>query len=252
MRVEDPRQRRAIVVELVIVGILTFGFSALSAILSLIESQLGAGISETTVALNPAESSSVVIDVIQQLMRAARLLAIGALGAYLLWRTGIHLKEVGLGRPSRRDLAPGAGLAAAIGIPGLVLVAAASALGLNGHLIPAPDGSPWWRMLLLCLIAAGNAVAEEVVVVGYFMTRLRQLGVGEGVTLVSSAVLRGGYHLYQGVGAGVGNVVMGLVFGRWYQKTNRLWPLIIAHAFIDVIAFVGYALLADHLGWLGL
>jgi membrane protease YdiL (CAAX protease family) len=250
--VEDSRQRRAIVVELVIVGVLTFGFMAVSAILSLIESQLGAGISETTVALNPAESSSVVIDVIRQSMRAARLFAMGALGAYLLWRTGVRLKEIGLGRLSKRDLAPGAGLAAVIGIPGLALVAAASALGLNGHLVPAAEESAWWRVLLLCVIAAGNAVAEEVLVVGYFMTRLRQLGVGEGATLVSSAVLRGGYHLYQGIGGGVGNVVMGLVFGRWYQKTNRLWPLIVAHTLIDVIAFAGYALLADHLGWLGL
>ncbi|GAC79266.1 CAAX protease self-immunity [Gordonia malaquae] len=252
MRVEDPRQRRAIIVELVIVGILTFGFSALSAILSLIEARLGAGISETTVALNPAESSSVVIDVIRQSMRAVRLFAIGALGAYLLWRTGIRLKDVGLGRPAKRDLVPGVGLAAVIGIPGLALVAASTAVGWNAHLIPAPEGSPWWRILLLCVIAAGNAVAEEVIVVAYFMTRLRQLGVGEGATLVSSAVLRGGYHLYQGIGGGVGNVVMGLVFGRWYQKTNRLWPLIIAHTLIDVLAFVGYALLADHLGWLGL
>jgi len=29
-----------------------------------------------------------------------------------------------------------------------------------------------------------------------------------------------------------------------------LWPLIIAHALIDAVAFVGYALLAGHLGWL--
>ena len=69
--------------------------------------------------------------------------------------------------------------------------------------------------------------------------------------MAASALLRGGYHLYQGVGAGIGNVVMGLVFGRYYQLANRVWPLVIAHAVIDVVAFVGYALLHDHLGWVG-
>ncbi len=231
---------------------LTFGFSAVSSILSLIEMRLGAGISATTVALNPAESSVALIDVIRQSMRAIRLFAIGALGAYLLWRSGIRLKDVGLGRPTRRDVVPGLGLAALIGVPGLALVAAASALGVSGNLVPAPADSPWWRILLLCVIAAGNAVAEEIVVVCYFMTRLRQLGVGERSVLASSALLRGGYHLYQGLGGGLGNIVMGVVFGRWYQKKNRLWPLVIAHAVIDVVAFVGYSLLAGHLGWLGL
>ena len=59
----------------------------------------------------------------------------------------------------------------------------------------------------------------------------------------AAAVLRGGYHLYQGIGAFVGNLVMGLVFARYWQRTNRLWPLVGAHLLIDVVAFVGYALL---------
>lgn len=251
-RVEDRSRRRAIIAEMAIVGVLTFGFSALSAIVSLIEAELGAGISSTTVALNPEASANVAIDVIRQSMQAIRLFTIGGLGAYLLWRGGFALSAVGLGKPSRRDLPTGLGLAALIGVPGLALVAIAGALGMNGMLEPAPEGSPWWRILLLCVTAAGNAVAEEVVVVGYFMVRMRQLGVGQGRALVSSALLRGAYHLYQGYGGGLGNVVMGLVFGRWYQLTNRLWPLIIAHTVIDVVAFAGYALLSDHLGWLGL
>ena len=83
------------------------------------------------------------------------------------------------------------------------------------------------------------------------MTRLRQLGISPVVALVASSLLRGAYHLYQGFGAGVGNVVMGLVFGYVWQRTGRLWPLVVAHGLIDAVAFVGYALLASHLGWLG-
>ncbi|MFT4086872.1 MAG: CPBP family intramembrane metalloprotease [Gordonia sp. (in: high G+C Gram-positive bacteria)] len=246
----DPAERRALVVELVIVGVLTFGFSALSAILSLIDAQLSGGIASSTVALNARQSDHQIIDLIRQLMSFARLAAIGALGVYLLWRSGIRLPSVGLGRPVRRDVPPGLALAALIGLPGLALVAVARLLGLNAQLVPAQGDGPWWQWITLTLIAVGNAVAEEVVVVAYFMTRLKQLGVGTGATLASSAILRGGYHLYQGFGAGVGNMVMGLVFGRWFQATGRVWPLIVAHSVIDVVAFLGYALLAPHLGWL--
>lgn len=244
-RVEDRRERRAIVVELVLVGILTFGFSALSAALALLENALTSGIGDTTVALNPVTSSVTVIDVIRQLMGVARLLAFGGLGVYLLWRSGIGLRRIGLARPSRADLPPAVVLAAVIGLPGLALVALSQALGINSMLDVAPVDGLWWRIPVLVLKAFGNGVAEEIVVVGYFMTRLRQLGVGSGGTLWSSALLRGSYHLYQGIGAGIGNVLMGLVYGRWYQVTNRLWPLVIAHALIDTVAFAGYALLVQ-------
>lgn len=242
-RVDDPIERRAIIVELVLVGVLTFGFSAVYALLSLLEHALTTGISGTTVALNPVESSVAVIDAIRQAMSVIRLLAIGGLGLYLLWRSGLGLGRIGLGRLRRADLPPAVVLAAVIGLPGLALVAVSQAMGWNSGLVAAPADDLWWRLPVLALKSFGNGFAEEVVVVGYFMTRLRQLGVGAGGALASSALLRGGYHLYQGVGAGVGNILMGLVYGRWYQATGRLWPLVLAHALIDTIAFIGYAVL---------
>ena len=66
--------------------------------------------------------------------------------------------------------------------------------------------------------------------------------------MLASAVLRGAYHTYQGVGPGLANLVMGLVFGTWYLRTRRAMPLVIAHTLLDVVAFVGYALLKDVLG----
>ena len=84
------------------------------------------------------------------------------------------------------------------------------------------------------------------------MTRLRQLRrAAPSSPWWPSSLLRGAYHLYQGFGAGLGNIVMGLVFGYVWQRTGRLWPLIVAHGLIDAVAFVGYALAAGHLGWLG-
>ena len=70
------------------------------------------------------------------------------------------------------------------------------------------------------------------------------------VSLLAQALLRGCYHLYQGLGGFVGNVVMGLVFGRVWQRTGRLWCLVGAHALIDVVAFVGYALVSPYVDWI--
>jgi membrane protease YdiL (CAAX protease family) len=101
---------------------------------------------------------------------------------------------------------------------------------------------------VLILAAIQNALLEEVVVIGYLTTRLRQFGWGAWPTIVTAAALRGSYHLYQGVGQGLGNFVMGLVFGYWFTRTKRVLPLVIAHTILDVFAFVGYLLFADSLG----
>jgi membrane protease YdiL (CAAX protease family) len=86
--------------------------------------------------------------------------------------------------------------------------------------------------------------------VGYLQTRLRQLGYGVVATVATSALLRGAYHLYQGFGAFLGNAVMGLLFGRVFQRTGRVMPLVVAHTLLDTAAFVGYAMLHGHVSWL--
>ena len=148
------------------------------------------------------------------------------------------------------DLGTGAGLAAVIGIPGLALYVAARNLGLNATVVPAALPEIWWAVPVLVLAAAQNAILEEFVVVGYLLTRLRELGWSARSAIVASAVLRGTYHLYQGVGAGVGNLIMGLVFGWFFTRTRRVLPLVVAHTILDVVSFVGYALLKDHLSFL--
>jgi membrane protease YdiL (CAAX protease family) len=80
--------------------------------------------------------------------------------------------------------------------------------------------------------------------------RWAQAGWRQWTIIAVSALIRGTYHLYQGFGGFVGNVVMGLVFGWLYARTKRVMPLVIAHTLLDVVAFVGYALLKDHLPWL--
>ncbi len=228
----------------------TFGLSAVTAALQLADSVLR-GLSSQRIPLNPKRSYFDLIDLGLDAAVVAQLVAWGALGLYLLWRTGSAPAGVGLKRINwRPDVLGGVGLAALIGLPGLGLYLAARALHLNASVVPSGLGNSWWRVPMLVLTAFADGWAEEVIVVGYLLTRLGQLGVGPRAALVWSSLLRAGYHLYQGFGAGLGNFVMGLVFGYAWQRTGRLWPLVIAHGLIDTVAFAGYALLAGHLSWL--
>ncbi|AQA02909.1 CAAX protease family protein [Mycobacterium sp. MS1601] len=243
-------ERRAIKIEIVVVLAVTFGLSAITATLRLTDFVLR-GLADQSVALNPRRSYFDLIDLALNLASVTQLVAWGALAVYLLWRSGFTLTRIGIGRfRLRPDLLGGLGLAALIGIPGLGLYVAARALGFSAEVVPTELSDTWWRIPVLIAAAFANGWAEEVIVVGYLLNRFDQLGINPVKAVVATSLLRGAYHLYQGFGAGVGNFIMGLVFGTAYRRWGRLWPLIIAHGVIDVVAFVGYALLAQHLGWL--
>ncbi|WP_421840349.1 CPBP family intramembrane glutamic endopeptidase [Mycobacterium sp.] len=248
--VVDRLGRRALQVEVVIVLVVTFGLSAVSAVLRLIDSVLR-DLGKQAVQLHPRQSQFDLIDLGLNLTVVAQLLAWGALGLYLLWRSGYGPARVGLDRYRvRADLLSGVGLAALIGVPGLGQYVVARTAGLNVSVIASSPADTWWRVPELIAFAFANGWAEEVIVVAYLGTRLRQLGSGNAGALIWSSLLRGAYHLYQGWGSGLGNLVMGLAFGYAWQRTGRLWPLIIAHGIIDTVVFVGYSVAARHLGWL--
>lgn len=247
-----PTERRAVILEVALVLTVTLGLVALRSLLSLTDALLASGpLGEQTVAINAPGAAADLLDLAYQLTGVAQLLAWGGLGLYLLWRGGIAPGALGLDRRRpRRDTALGVGLAALIGVPGLGLYLASRALGLNLTVVPSALDGTWWQLPVLLAAAVANSWAEEILVVGYLLTRLRQLGWSENGSLVFAAALRGAYHLYQGLGGFAGNLVMGLVYGRVWQRTNRLWALLIAHALIDVVAFAGYALLRGHAGWI--
>jgi uncharacterized protein len=242
--------RRAVQFEVLIVLAVTFGMSAVTSALQLVDAVLRT-LSKQRIPLIERRSYFDLIDLGLNLAWIAQLVAWGLLALYLLWRSDIGLSSIGLGRfRLRADALGGVGLAALIGIPGLGLYVVARIIGLSASVVPTTLTDTWWRIPVLVLAAFANGWAEEVIVVGYLMTRLRQLGMSNTRTLLLSSALRGAYHLYQGFGAGLGNFVMGLVFGVVWRRTGRLWPLIVAHGIIDTVAFVGYALAAGHLGWL--
>jgi membrane protease YdiL (CAAX protease family) len=191
------------------------------------------------------------LDFALQLLGIAEGLAPVALVFYLLARSGEGPADLGAdGREPGRDLVRGAALAALIGGTGLALYLIAFNIGISLTVVPESLPAVWWRIPVLIMNAAQNGILEEILVIGYLLRRLDQLGWTPWKAIVFSAVLRGSYHLYQGFGGFIGNAAMGLIFGYLYRRWGRVMPLIIAHTLIDTVAFVGYAALHGRVSWL--
>lgn len=231
---------------------LSLGQSAVYALISLVAQMTRGPLRDATATLNASRSDRQWLDLTLQLVGIGFALVPVALALYLLSLDRDQpgpLRRLGIdGSRPARDVMWGALLALGVGLPGLGLYAIGRAMGVTAQVVPVPDTTFWWTIPVLVLAALENAALEEIVVVGYLMTRLRELRWGPWVVLATSATLRGAYHLYQGFGQAAGNAVMGLVFGYWFQRTGRVLPLVIAHTLLDTATFVGYALLADRLG----
>jgi membrane protease YdiL (CAAX protease family) len=248
-----PLTRRLIGWEIVVVFAVSLGGSALFAIINLIGSltapkALGKQQALLVGSLAPGRP---LLDLSLQLASILITLAPVALVFYLMARSGEPPSVMGLDttRPVQDSLR-GAALAALIGGCGLGLYLAAFHLGISLNVVPENLPAVWWRIPVLILAGLQNGILEEILVIGYLLRRLSQLGWSPAAAIVVSALLRGSYHLYQGFGGFLGNAAMGLIFGVLYWRWRRVTPFIIAHSLIDAVAFVGYAALHGHVSWL--
>lgn len=245
-----PTQRRMRAEVLIVIGI-SLGQAGIFAAIRLIERYLApAPIGNQTSVLHPSQSSIDYIDLLIQVLRIGFSLMPVALALYLLSANGNSaMKRLGItgrGRVWWADLGWGVGLAAAIGLPGLALYAVGRALGQSVKLDTSGLPDQWWTATILLLAAAAAAILEETIVVGYLVTRLRDMRWSVPAAIIASALLRGSYHLYQGWPMALGNVVMGLVFAYVFVRRGRLAPLIIAHMLLDAVAFIGPEVIPAH------
>ena len=245
--------KRRITAELLIVLGLSLGQSAVYAIVNLAEKLTRGPLAGQTTTLNPVLDERQYFDLTYQLLSIFFALVPVALVLFLLSGQGARgvsaFRRLGFTfeRPLR-TVGFGLGLAAMIGVGTLGVYAGGRALGITTAIVPAALDAYWWTIPVLILSAIRHAVLEEVIVVGYLMIRLRELGWSTPAVIVTSALLRGSYHLYQGFGPFIGNVLMGLLFAWFYTRTRRVMPLVIAHALIDITGFVGFALIGSAIG----
>jgi len=248
-----PLTRRLLGWEIVVVFAVSLGRSALQAVISFIGSltahkTLG---QQQALLVGSMAPGRPLLDLSLQLASLLLSLAPVALVFYLLARSGESPSAIGLDatRPAS-DVGRGVVLAAVIGGLGLGLYLAAFHLGVNLNVVPENLPAVWWRIPVLILDGLQNGILEEIVVLAYLLHRLDQLDWSPASAIALSAVLRGSYHLYQGLGGFLGNAAMGVVFAILYRRWGRVTPFIIAHGLIDAVAFVGYAVLHGHVSWL--
>jgi uncharacterized protein len=236
---------------LLVLGV-SLGASAAYSIVSFIGKLTAATpLSQQTTALNnSAAPGRPYLDLTYQLLGVITAVIPALLAIHLLGRDEPPVRIGVDGRRPWFDLGTGTALAAIIGIPGLGLYLLARELGINTNIAAANLPPYWWTIPVLVLAALANGILEEVVMVGYLLTRLREIGWKTWHAVVGSALLRGSYHLYQGVGGFIGNAIMGVIFGLFFLRFKRVMPLIIAHTILDVVSYVGYTLLRDRVSFL--
>jgi membrane protease YdiL (CAAX protease family) len=248
-----PLTKRLLGWEIVIVFGVSLGASALFAIIQLIGSLTAAKSlgKQQALLVGSLAPGRPWLDLALQLASIITTLVPVALVFYLLARESAGPSVMGLdGQHPGQDAVRGAVLAALIGGSGLGLYFAAFHLGANLNVVPEDLPAVWWRIPVLILDAIQNGILEEVLVIGYLLRRLDQMHWSPARAIALSAVIRGSYHLYQGFGGFLGNAIMGVIFALLYRRWGRVTPLIIAHALIDSVAFVGYLALHGHVSWL--
>jgi membrane protease YdiL (CAAX protease family) len=234
-----PLPRRTLAEETLVVLSLSLLASAVFAILTLFEFPVeGARVASVS------QSTMLARQVLGSLFGLAPVWLV----VYLVRRSGEGIRVLGLRADRvRDDVLHGIALFAVVGLAGIGVYLAAVELGVNRFVVPVPPLGHWWTVPVLVLNAIEAALLEEIVVVAYLVTRLRQLGLTESASVGASALLRGTYHLYQGWGGFLGNLAMGALFGTVFSRTRRVWPIVVAHLLLDVAAGLGYILFRQHL-----
>ena len=249
----SARERWLLIWEIIVVFAVSLGLSAVRSLVLLIGSLTAPkALSAQHVVINGSQAPGRPwFDLSLQLVSIASGVAPALLVFYLLARNGERPSSIGVDASEPgRDLLRGAGLAALIGGCGLGLYILAFKAGISLDIVAASLPDVWWRIPVLLLSALQDGILEEVLVVGYLLSRLRLLGVSPAWAVAIAAVLRGSYHLHQGIGPFIGNVIMGVLFGVLFLRWRRTNPMIIAHTLINSVAFIGYMLLAGHVSWL--
>jgi hypothetical protein len=95
---------------------------------------------------------------------------------------------------------------------------------------------PTYYLLYGVLVSATTAINEEVIVNGYLLTRLSQMGWDRWPAFWLSFGVRESYHLYYGIGI-FATMPIGYLLTRSFQKRGRIGRAIFTHFAFDMISF---------------
>lgn len=94
------------------------------------------------------------------------------------------------------------------------------------------------NVISIILMIIVNSFIEEFLLIGYLFKRFENLN--PFLIIFISLIIRISYHTYQGWQASIGIAIMALIFGFYFYKYKKLWPLILAHAIGNTFHFLNY------------
>jgi hypothetical protein len=100
-------------------------------------------------------------------------------------------------------------------------------LGVHGP-SPSTGGLPSYYSVAYVAMAIVAGVVEELVVLGYTVRRLEQLGLKPVWVVIIAVAVRGSYHLYYGWGV-LPILAWATVTVLVYRRFRRLWPFVFVH-----------------------
>lgn len=102
--------------------------------------------------------------------------------------------------------------------------------------INEPSISFQTNIVSIVLMVIVNSIYEEVLLIGYFFKRFEKFH--PAIIILISLLIRTSYHTYQGFTNLIMIFLMALIFGLYYVKYKKLWPLIIAHGIGNIYHFL--------------
>jgi membrane protease YdiL (CAAX protease family) len=118
----------------------------------------------------------------------------------------------------------------------LLGIEALAALGdLARNVFARPVGAEY---LLVPFSSCAIGFVEELVMRGYLIPRFERLLGSSWKAVLVSTVLFASCHMYQGPVGVISAAITGLVLGIAFCWVRRLWPVALAHALLDFIAFI--------------
>lgn len=232
--IESPAAARWLGWEIVFV-ITAFALPAVAGAVTLLAQHIG-GVSDLDEFDLPLEHHAGV-SLFLLLLGYATTAIIVPIALLLLARTGQPPASLGLTRRSfRRDAANALGMYAGVWVLNLALVLAFGWLINNKHLTNTATNThvPAYFIVYALFLSATTAINEEVLVNGYFLTRLSQRGWAPRRAFWLSLLVRTSYHAYYGVGL-ILTIPLGYLVTRSFQKHRRLNRAILVHCVNDAV-----------------
>ena len=184
------------------------------------------------------------------LLQVVLAIQVAAPVLYMMWRSGDRWDMFGIVRVRPLlDLAATAALVIVVVILSRVYWAIFAStyydmVGVTGE--PAagdhfagPQRARDYVLLVLGCLAIG--VQEELVLRGFLLPLLERLLKSSFKAVLVTSLVFASYHAYQQTLEMVMVLIVGLVLGAAFCLVRRIWPLILAHAAMDVLALAGVA-----------